>query len=135
MEIGIASLKRRSRSVKAHPWLSLLTVISGFYLLPQSYSIIRIFLVVAFPALWISGVFILLKRKWLAIPILFVGLAFAAFICTPGSAPDSDILRKAYVKSLERYKGTLYIWGGENRIGIDCSCGLKSLFISLGGLN
>jgi cell wall-associated NlpC family hydrolase len=30
-------------------------------------------------------------------------------------------LRGRYVTALRRYEGTRYVWGGENRFGIDCS--------------
>jgi cell wall-associated NlpC family hydrolase len=44
-----------------------------------------------------------------------------AFLCLPGRAVDVGALRDAYVSSLSDYEGTRYVWGGENRFGIDCS--------------
>jgi len=43
------------------------------------------------------------------------------FLILPGSEPDQVRLRKEYISVLKRYEGTVYIWGGENKIGIDCS--------------
>ena len=39
----------------------------------------------------------------------------------PGRAYDASKLRISYVASLGIYEGTTYVWGGENRLGIDCS--------------
>ena len=45
----------------------------------------------------------------------------ALFLILPGRTGDASKLRTSYVASLGNYEGTIYIWGGESRLGIDCS--------------
>lgn len=42
-------------------------------------------------------------------------------LALPSRAASPAALQKSYIQALERYQGTRYIWGGENRRGIDCS--------------
>ena len=105
----------------AYPWCALLVLTLGLWLFPPTYRIIRIFFIISLPTLWASGVFLLRKRMLLAIALLSAGTVLLAFLCLPGSEPDRSRLREAYVNALKRYEGTLSVWGGENRIGIDCS--------------
>lgn len=72
-------------------------------------------------ALWIWGA-VLLRRRYAAVALVVIlPLAFVSWLSIPGRTADPDVLRAAYVNCLQGYKGTLYVWGGENRIGIDCS--------------
>lgn len=48
-----------------------------------------------------------------AVPLLLVTL--------PGRAYEPDALEGRYLAALERYDDVRYVWGGENRFGIDCS--------------
>jgi cell wall-associated NlpC family hydrolase len=43
------------------------------------------------------------------------------FALLPGRAIDRSCLRQEYVASLRSFEGCRYVWGGENRLGIDCS--------------
>jgi len=117
------------QDIREHPWFVLFILTILFWLVPQSYRIIRIFFVFSLPILWLFGVFIIRKRRVLAIALFAMGIAFLVFLCTPGSEPDKSKLREEYVQSLERYEGTRYIWGGENRLGIDCSGLVRNGFI------
>ena len=64
-------------------------------------------------------------RIAIAIAALFVAtiLAFCAYLSLNGGIDDTTAygLRTIYVNELRRYEGTRYVWGGENRLGIDCS--------------
>ena len=39
----------------------------------------------------------------------------------PYRAPDGARMQVAYTNALRSYEGVRYIWGGESRLGIDCS--------------
>ena len=62
-------------------------------------------------------------------PALWVALA-------PARTVDSAALRGNYVASMRRYIGARYVWGGETRLGIDCSglvrCGLRDACLRRG---
>ncbi|HLP91406.1 MAG TPA: NlpC/P60 family protein [Nostocaceae cyanobacterium] len=42
-------------------------------------------------------------------------------IILPGHTPDTITLRNYYIAEMQAFTGTQYVWGGENRVGIDCS--------------
>ena len=48
-------------------------------------------------------------------------IAVGALVFSPSRPLDADALRKSYVDRLVSYKGVRYLWGGEGRLGIDCS--------------
>ena len=88
---------------------------------PISYGIMRL-------ATLLLGVLIGLTALWLFWHKFFVryvclSLAFSLIILMvgPGRPGDRDALRDAYIRELISYEGTPYLWGGENKIGIDCS--------------
>jgi cell wall-associated NlpC family hydrolase len=51
-----------------------------------------------------------------------------SFVLLPGRNSDPEVVRKEYVRQILKYEGTPYVYGGEDRRGIDCSglvrCGL-----------
>lgn len=102
-------------------WAAILaaTLIAVAY--PISIGMVRLSIALAVPALWISAVFLARRSKVVAIGIALVGLLVIGFAVLPGSRPDSVRLRRTYVDELRRYEGAPYVWGGENRRGIDCS--------------
>ena len=52
-----------------------------------------------------------------------VGLlvAIAGLLLSPSRPTDTSTLRDRYVARLLAYEGVRYLWGGEGRLGIDCS--------------
>jgi len=60
-------------------------------------------------------------RRVIRSAVLAITAAAGFFMVLPGRNPDVSELRQKYVASLGKYEGTRYIWGGENRLGIDCS--------------
>ncbi len=60
-------------------------------------------------------------KKVVKIVWLFLSGFVLTMILLPGRAVDGNLMRDVYVRELDRYEGTSYLWGGENRLGIDCS--------------
>jgi cell wall-associated NlpC family hydrolase len=68
------------------------------------------------------GAFILLRsRRRLRLLPLVLPVLLLTVLLVPGREHDPGKLRGRYVAALRRYEGTRYVWGGENRFGIDCS--------------
>jgi cell wall-associated NlpC family hydrolase len=64
----------------------------------------------------------LVRRSLIALGTLSICLiAAAALVLAPGRPLDAGRLRDAYRVELLRYQGCRYVWGGENRLGVDCS--------------
>lgn len=62
------------------------------------------------------------RNRLLRFGILSLCLVVLIFLSSPSRNPiDSTALRDLYVQKLQRYDGTKYVYGGENRFGMDCS--------------
>lgn len=48
-------------------------------------------------------------------------VAVSALVFSPSRPMDAEALRESYVERLVSYEGVRYLWGGEGRLGIDCS--------------
>lgn len=70
------------------------------------------------------------RVKWLRIVTLTLCLFTFVVLILPGRNFDSSALREAYVRSLKSYAGTRYVWGGENRWGIDGSGLVRAAMIN-----
>jgi hypothetical protein len=114
-------LRMRVAWVKRHAWLLLLLVTIGLFLCPVAYRSSRMLLLVCLAVLWVLGAFQLRRRKMATTAIISAGVICLGWLCLPGRPADPAALRRTYVQCLKEYEGTIYFWGGENRIGIDCS--------------
>jgi len=109
-------------------WLGLWALLALAHWYPIRFASLRAG-IVATLALLLGGALLLF---WQIKFVRWAGLAVAAALLAcavlPGRAVDALALRHEYVRSMESYEGTPYVWGGETRRGIDCSglmrCGL-----------
>jgi len=99
-------------------WLGTALVV-WFY--PVSTRPGRLFLAASPPVLLITGSILLWRRKRLRlVPLVLLAILFC-FVLAPGRETNRRRLRDRYVASLKSYEGVRYVWGGENRLGMDCS--------------
>lgn len=69
------------------------------------------------------GLVIVCWRKWRPVGygLLLLGVVGIALPFLPGERPDVWRVRTDYVAALRSFQGCRYVWGGEGRLGIDCS--------------
>jgi hypothetical protein len=102
-------------------WYLLWPVTLALMLYPINDFWTRTGLLASLAMLWGGVLFFDWHKRIIRFPLLFCTGAAACFLILPGRADDVSKLRSSYVTSLGNYEGTTYIWGGENRLGIDCS--------------
>lgn len=61
------------------------------------------------------------KQKWLLRSSVALAVLVVAFLICPGRQTDPPSLRNAYLSSLRTYEDSPFFWGGENKLGVDCS--------------
>lgn len=72
--------------------------------------------------LWVGLLVLLWRQRAVRFTLLGLTVAAGIFLALPIGAPASaEQLRADYTASLRRYAGVVYVWGGENARGIDCS--------------
>ncbi len=110
-----------ARRILIYSWFSLLAVILVILIDPVGRAITRFLLLLTLPAFYFLGLFLIRRYKKILLIAVLPGVFFIFFLFLPGWEIDRGRLQGLYVKSLTVYEGTSYIWGGENRLGIDCS--------------
>jgi hypothetical protein len=103
-------------------WGSLALALEMLSAFPIRTGKLRLVLAALLVLVWTGFIALLwIKRKWMGAALLVATLFPLLFLFLPGRPIDPQALRRAYVERLPAYAGTIYIWGGENSLGIDCS--------------
>ncbi len=76
---------------------------------------------ITLPLLWAGLLGFCWRWKALRLAVLTLTLLVIVGLNLPGRHPDKQALRERYIHALRSYEGIRYVWGGENRLGIDCS--------------
>lgn len=110
-------------------WVLGLVAVVLLMLLPVQGGAVRLGMVLGVIFLWIFGLFAFWKNLLLRILFGVVGIIAVLVILLPGRGADAGRLRNAYLDSLSGYEGVKYVYGGENRIGIDCSALVREAYV------
>ena len=102
-------------------WIILWPLAVCLFVYPINNLPIRVGLLASLLGIWAGCFFLVRRKKIFCAALLSLTLLVAGFLICPGRNFDQKQLGGAYVVALRSYEGTKYIWGGENKLGIDCS--------------
>ena len=104
-------------------WITSLTLWLAVWLFPISTGLTRLSGVILLCIVWSRAVALMWKHRAVRFALLGITGAAALFLLWPSgvSSVQSEELRTAYLRGMERYSGSHYFWGGESPKGIDCS--------------
>lgn len=102
-------------------WSIALAAAFLLWLYPVGQRSLRLTFIALLAVVWAGALVLWWPKRWVRFSCcLLLGL-LAAILLLPGRAANLEKLRARYLASLSAYEGTTYVWGGENRLGIDCS--------------
>lgn len=110
-------------------WIALWVLWLVLLIQPENRGILRLAVLCLFFGQLVGGIALFWRRKPIRYGIMALTVILLLPLALPGRAADPARLRAAYIESLKPYDGTTYIWGGENRVGIDCSGLVRRGFI------
>lgn len=102
-------------------WSIALLIVFLLWLYPIGQRSLRLTQMVFLAVVWGGALALWRRRRWVRYVYFVLLVLLAAILFLPGRAANPENLRTRYLASLSAYEGTTYVWGGENRLGIDCS--------------
>lgn len=111
----------RTKNPYFRAWIGLCALAVCLIFYPINTLTLRVGLVVSIIGGWGGAFYFFRHSKWISTGLLLAAVCWLGFLIFPGRDFDRKKLQAEYVKSLRYYEGTRYIWGGENKLGIDCS--------------
>jgi hypothetical protein len=88
---------------------------------PLGYFIARSITVLLLILVWAGGLYFGWRRLPVRMGMLAVTFCLSLLLILPNRSVDAASLRSTYIQAMQGYEDTPYVWGGENRFGIDCS--------------
>lgn len=101
-----------------------LAAIAGMFLIllnPVNSIILRLAFLGSIGGAWTGCTIIGWKRKPFRIVALMLPFIAGMPLILPSGDIDPEELRQEYVRRMNGFEGTNYVWGGESSRGIDCS--------------
>ncbi|HKW29187.1 MAG TPA: NlpC/P60 family protein [Verrucomicrobiae bacterium] len=114
-------------------WIALWPIAIVLFLYPINDRPLRIGLILSLLGLWIGCLYLGWHQRPVRFGLLLCSVITAGFLTGPGRNYEIEKLRNTYVASLRSFEGTRYIWGGENKQGIDCSGLVRAGLIKASG--
>lgn len=90
-------------------------------LYPVNNGKVRCLILLLSGILWCWAFFLCRKNRIVRNCFITASLLPVLVCILPSREYNRQKLRESFVSSLRTYEGSFYYWGGENRIGIDCS--------------
>ncbi len=117
-------------------WLLLFALLLAMHWYPIRFGTLRLVMVAGAALWWLGTIGLAWRYKTIQRIFLATSAALILFLILPSRPADPQKLRQEYVRALQSYDGTVYVWGGESRRGIDCSglmrCALIDTNVKLG---
>lgn len=101
----------------------IVNLIQPIHSLKINVSILAMIAICLFCLIW----FLRQKIKLLRIVLFFIFIPFLPLINQ--TKINEKVIQEYYINYLRGYEGTIYVWGGEGFLGIDCSGLPRSSFI------
>ncbi|WP_199247683.1 hypothetical protein [[Phormidium] sp. ETS-05] len=99
-------------------WYLAIFALGALLVQPINYGIMRLGALIFGLLVW-GGVWALFKqRKVVKIAWIVLSLFSLGLVLLPGRAADGDAMRNLYVRQLDRYEGTPYVWGRKINWGL-----------------
>jgi len=111
-------------------WISLLVIVITMLIFPIGIGILRLGIIFGFILLWSIGIGLFWEKIYLRVIFLSIAMLVAIITIIPGHNANPKQLQEEYIHSLLGYENVRYIWGGENKLGIDCSGLVREGFVS-----
>lgn len=110
------------RNIAFGLWIALLPLLPLFLLWPVNSRSLRMGILIALGGIILGSLVFAWKRRVVFFSLLSLYSAMGLFLLLPGHPPqDISELQKPYIEAMIAYEGVTYVWGGENRFGMDCS--------------
>ena len=103
-------------------WIALFPLFVVMLLWPVNSRSLRMGILITASGLILGSLILSWRRR--AVFFALVGLysSIGLFLLLPGHQPENLAeFHKPYIEAMAAYEGVQYVWGGENRLGIDCS--------------